>query len=256
MGTTVGGSAPARNRRPHRVGRIGRLGTAVVAVATVAALGVLAGTVPSSDRTAMTAAGASHHRAAGVVDLDGHPARGRKAVESCLTRGFASKRGQVRVLYGVWQRFGERMHPTLILRNRQGQIRLCDAFGSDNPSRLPLRHATSHTPVKFLSGGRKDWNCRGSHLRRFTMTEWLTVDRSVRTVMLRLKVGQRVGPWFVTHPRHGYAHVQAWIGHAGRQRVVVQQRVLDNRGHDVNQHRLPARYTLPGCSGGGSVQIL
>ncbi|MGZ6804661.1 MAG: hypothetical protein ACXVFU_16575, partial [Nocardioidaceae bacterium] len=128
----------------------------------------------------------------------------------------------------------------------------------DYPSQLPLREATAARPVTFYSAGRRDWSCEQASrtLKRFTMTEWLSVTKAVDSVRLRFVVDGTPGPWFTTRASHGFAHLQAWLdGPLPKSRhLLLEEQVLDASGAPVAQDTVPARQKLPGCVS-GSVQI-
>ncbi len=193
--------------------------------------------------------------AAEVVRLDVGPV-GTAAVKACLSPDFAAGPEQVTVAYGVEQRTRTGSAPVLVLRNRAGETLLCDQFGRDRPARAPAPHATRRHPVAFASTGRRVWTCDGHTIRRFVMTEWLSTAPAVRSVRLRFVVDGAAGPWFVTRPANGLAHLGVWLdGPVPRgTRVVVQQQVRGAHGRLVRQHVLPGRERLVGCLG-GSAQI-
>jgi hypothetical protein len=181
-------------------------------------------------------------------------------VVACLTPAFATDVDSVDVLYGVRQhRLGGRSS-VLVLRNADGDIRLCDQFGGDSPSQAPLPSATSSRPVAFLSNGRTAWTCAGTTrvLQKLEQSTWLVVSPDVATVQQRYWVGGVAGPWFQTRAQGGYAHLQTWLeGPEPAGTTYAQQfRVLDADGNDVAQQALPTgRSKLSGCTAGGSAQI-
>ncbi|NUS50443.1 MAG: hypothetical protein HOQ22_05300, partial [Nocardioidaceae bacterium] len=196
---------------------------------------------------------------ADVVDLDRGPV-GDASVTACLTPGFATSADQVEVRYARTQATDTGTAAVLVLRNRAGDLRLCDAYGADAPAVAPVPVATDAEPVVFLSTGRATWSCRGADrvLESFRSSTWLAVAPAVRTVQQRFWVGDVPGPWFRTRARDGYAHLQTWLTgpEPAGTRFAVQYRVLGADGADVPQHALPTgRRALPGCGSGGSAEI-
>lgn len=178
---------------------------------------------------------------------------------NCLDGHFATA-ARVDILYGVQQRRLGGRSPVLVLRNVAGDIRLCDQFGSDNPSQAPLPAATANRPVTFLSTGRSAWTCAGSTrvLDRFEKSTWLVVSADVARVQQRYWVGDVPGPWFESRAQNGYVHLQTWLEgpEPASTKYGEQFRVLDASGNDVRQTALPTRAsTLHGCGAVGSAQI-
>ena len=215
--------------------------------------GTVAPGAPSASATAQIASGDSS-----ATDLD-LAATTADDVTSCLTAGFATEVDSVDVLYGVRQRRLGGTSSVLVLRNAAGDVRLCDQFGGDFPSRAPLPTATSTRPVAFLSNGRSSWTCDGSTqvLQKFEQSTWLVVSPAVATVQQRYWVGGVAGPWFVTKAEGGYAHLQTWLeGPEPASTTYAEQfRVLDADGNEVSQDTLPTDQSpLPGCPEGGSAE--
>jgi hypothetical protein len=234
-------------------------GRAWGSAAVVSGLGAVSvGRVGVTDTGASVRPVASAARTGGVVDLDLGPVTRQAAVARCLASGFATRSGQVRVLYGVRQQLPRGSVAVLILRNGAGTVRLCDQFGGDYPARLPPPRATRTRPVVFYSTGRRDWNCEQStqRLRRFTMTQWLSTEPVVHSVRLRFVVNGVPRRWFATRPLNGFAHVQAWLSGPlpCSARLAVEERVLDGHGRALRDTALPAHQRLAGCPN-GSVQI-
>ncbi len=248
------------DRAPARGHRGVVAATVLTVAAVVLGLGVLRGGPPGHDGHGDAAARlAGSPTAAGepTLDLDLGPT-GPADVTGCLSPDFAGDPAQVTVLYGVRQRTHDGSVPVLVLRNRAGEVRLCDQFGGDYPAQAPPDRATAAEPVAFYSNGRRDWNCqqRTGTLRRFTLTEWLATASAVNSVRVRFVVNGRPGPWFTTRPVDGLAHLQGWLdGPLHRSaRVVVEHQVLDAQGGTVTQTTLPSNQRVAGCSG-GSAQI-
>jgi hypothetical protein len=239
---------------------------AAVVLAVVLTVGALVSGpgATSATRGALTAATASTRpvafaaRTGGALDLDLRPVTRRATIARCLVAGFATRPGQVSVLYGVRQKLPRGSVAVLILRNRAGRVRLCDRFGGDYPAQLPAPRATRTRPVVFYSTGRRYWSCEQStqRLRRFTLTQWLSTRPVVHSVRLRFVVNGVPRRWFATRPVNGFAHVQAWLsGPLPRSaRLAVEQRALDGQGRVLRHTRLPAHQRLAGCTN-GSVQI-
>jgi hypothetical protein len=175
---------------------------------------------------------------------------------ACTTPGFTSDGTDPEVLYGVRQLRLDGTSAVLVLRNAEGDVRLCDRFGTDTPAQAPLPTPTAEDPVAFLSNGRAAWTCDGTRLRRFEQSTWLVVSPGVATVRERFWVAGVPGPWFETHAHGGYAHLQTWLqGPEPRSTYAQQFQVLDADGTAVPQTALPTgRQPLPGCRG-GSVEI-
>ena len=146
-----------------------------------------------------------------------------------------------------------------MLRNAGGDIRLCDQFGGDGPSRRRSPPRPPRRPVAFLSNGRSSWTCAGTTqvLQKFEQSTWLVVGPEVATVQQRY--GRRRRRPLVREPAQGgYAHLQTWLeGPEPAATTYAQQfRVLDADGNEIAQDTLPnAPPRLPGCPEGGSAQI-
>ena len=181
-------------------------------------------------------------------------------VTACLTPGFATDVDSVDVLYGVRQQRLGGSSSVLVLRNADGDVRLCDQFGGDAPSEAPQPTATASRPVAFLSTGRSSWTCAGTTrvLQKFEQSTWLVVAPEVATVQQRYVVGGVAGPWFETAAAGGYAHLQTWLeGPEPAGTTYTQEfRVLDADGNEVAQDALPTDPAeLAGCPEGGSADI-
>ena len=238
----------------------GRLLPVVGVVVLVAALVLGAGSLKAlsgSDgtRPKVTAEPSTTASSAEVTNLDLGPTDADD-VAACTTPDFAPEDTDPEVLYGVRQL---RLHGTsavLVLRNAEGEVRLCDRFGTDTPAQAPLPTPTAEEPVAFVSNGRAAWTCDGTRLRRFEQSTWLVVSPDVATVRERFWVAGVPGPWFETRARGGYAHLQTWLqGPEPGSTYSEQFQVLDADGNAVPQTALPIHeQPLSGCRG-GSVEI-
>jgi hypothetical protein len=191
----------------------------------------------------------------GVIDLDQGPTDGDD-LSACLARGFTPQGTDPEVLYGVRQLRLAGTSAVLVLRNAEGDVRLCDRSGADTPAQAPLPTPTAEEPVGFLSNGHATWTCDGTRLRRFEQSTWLVVSSDVATVRERFWVAGVPGPWFETRAHGGFAHLQTWLqGPEPRSTYAQQFQVLAADGTAVPQTALPTRaQPLPGCRG-GSVEI-
>lgn len=189
---------------------------------------------------------------ASTVRLDIGPI-GPTAVDGCLTPGFAASPDAVEVLYAVQQRTRTGSVPVLVLRNRAGDLLLCDEHGADAPAVSPLPRPTGAHPVVFVGHGRQDWDCtpRGA-LQGLGTTAWLAVTPDVRRVKVRILVDGVPGPWHVARVRDGYVHLAAWLEGPlpRRTRLAIDHRVIGADGGPVSQDALPDRQPLAGCGGG------
>jgi hypothetical protein len=191
----------------------------------------------------------------GVTELDQGPTDADD-LAACTTPDFSPEGTDPEVLYGVRQLRLDGSSAVLVLRNAEGDVRLCDRFGTDAPAQAPLPTPTAEEPVAFLSNGRAAWTCDGTRLRRFEQSTWLVVSPDVATVRERFWVAGVPGPWFETRAHGGYAHLQTWLQGPGPRSTYAQQfQVLDADGTAVPQTALPTgKQPLPGCRG-GSVEI-
>ncbi|QNN54068.1 hypothetical protein [Nocardioides mesophilus] len=191
--------------------------------------------------------------AEGSIDLDLGLADAA-AVTGCLDglAGFATDPTAVQVRYGMQQRSATGSTPVLVLENADGDLLLCDAFGSDRPAQLPVPAASEDRPVAFLSSGRSAWDCDGDAVTGYTSSTWLAVSGAVARVEQRYVVDGAAGPWFTTAPHDGIAHLQTWLGpQPAGTALEVESRVLDAAGDPVPQSTLPAGPApLTGCAGG------
>lgn len=223
------------------------LATLAVAAAVLVTVGVTAGL---GRRTG------GHDTAAPASSTATGPSADPADVAACLVPDFATDPAEVTVVYSQLQQAPRGTTPVMVLRNAAGEIRLCDLFGGDNPAVAPPGRATTAEPVAFYASGRRDWDCAGRALHRFTLSEWLSVADPVRTVRLRFVVDGAARPWFSTSAVDGLAHLQAWLDGPvdPHTHVLLQQQALDAGGTRIAQSALPASQRLPGCQG-GSAQI-
>jgi hypothetical protein len=187
----------------------------------------------------------------GVTELDLGPTDADD-LAACTTPDFTPEGTDPEVLYGVRQLRLDGTSAVLALRNAEGDVRLCDRFGTDAPAQAPLPTPTAAEPVAFLSNGHAAWTCDGTRLRRFEQSTWLVVSPDVATVRERFWVAGVPGPWFETHAHGGYAHLQTWLqGPEPRSTYAQQFQVLDADGTAVPQTALPTgKQPLSGCQGG------
>jgi hypothetical protein len=238
----------------------GRLLPVVGVVVLVAALVLGAGSLKAlsgSDGASpnVTADPSTTASPAEVTHLDRGPTDADD-VAGCTTPHFAPEGTDPEVLYGVRQLRFHGTSAVLVLRNAEGEVRLCDRFGTDAPAQAPLPTPTAEEPVAFVSNGRAAWTCDGTRLRRFEQSTWLVVSPDVATVRERFWVAGVPGPWFETRAHGGYAHLQTWLqGPEPRSTYAQQFQVLDADGNSVPQTALPTHeQPLSGCRG-GSVEI-
>jgi hypothetical protein len=238
----------------------GRLLPVVGVVVLVAALVLGAGSLKALSGSEgaspqVTADPSTTASPAEVTDLDLGPTDAHD-LAACSTPDFTPEGTDPEVLYGVRQLRLDGNNAVLVLRNAEGDVRLCDRFGTDTPAQAPLPTPTSEEPVAFVSNGRAAWTCDGTRLRRFEQSTWLVVSPDVATVRERFWVAGVPGPWFETRAHGGYAHLQTWLrGPEPRSTYAQQFQVLDADGNPVAQTALPTNeQPLSGCRG-GSVEI-
>jgi hypothetical protein len=172
-------------------------------------------------------------------------------VERCLMPTFARRVDDVTVLYGQVQRSEAGDVAALILRNDEGDLRLCDSFGGTSPSSTPVVLASAREPVRYLTNTRQSWNCDGSRLAGFTVSQWLSVTGRVGGADLRFVVDGEPGPWLRTDAHGGFVHLHGWLGDQGAgARIRLQMRVLDGLGGVVMRQAVP----VSACTG-GDVQL-
>jgi hypothetical protein len=191
-----------------------------------------------------------------VVNIDLYPTVTEAQVQACLTSTFATTVADAQVLYAEVQKTEGAPVPVLVLRNKAGELRLCDSFGGDAPSVAPVEYADAAHAVRLLSNGRQAWDCDGTRLAGFTISHWLSVSDSVDRVELRFLVDGTSSPWFSTQAQRGFVHLRGWLGEqiAGAT-ITVQTKVLDKAGNPVPQDALPTTpQPLTGCEH-GPVQI-
>lgn len=186
------------------------------------------------------------------VELDVSPVVTPAEVEQCLTRRFATDVADVEVLYSAVQKSEKGDVPVLVLRNQLGELRLCDSFGGDAPSVVPVQLADDATPVQYLSNGRQSWDCDGTRLSAFAISHWLSVGNVVDRVDLRFIIDGATRPWFSAAADQGFAHVHGWLSEQNDgATVAVQVRVLSSDGEVVPQETIPTEpQSITGCNGG------
>jgi hypothetical protein len=232
----------------------GRLASRLL-IGTVAGAAITAGAVAAPT---LASAAPVQHRAVTDLDLDLAVIGKVAALKYCATSAFARNPDGVKVLYGVRQlsSLSSSSSRVFVLRNGQGKILLCDMFGRDRPSVLPLPSPTTSHPAVAFSPGQRRWSCDGTTLRSFKMTNWLKVKDPITSARVRYSVNNVPGPWF-TAARHGsFIHLQSWMGPAlDTDNLKVELQLLDKAGSPVNVQGFPSgARKLAGC-GGGSVII-
>lgn len=230
------------------------------AVAVGAVILGLAAIVPVLSRHGNTPDASSQTAPAPGINLDLGPVTDPAAIEACITPGFASDPNDVDMLYGINQRTRSAGSvPVLILRNTGGDYLLCDTYGTDSPSQLPVGKATTTNPVAFFTAGRRVWSCsaNGMRLKKFTMSQWLAVDDSVDQVRFRFFVDGVAQPWFTTRAHQGFVHLQVWLDGPMRsdKLLALTEQVLDSSGDVVKQHTVSTRRQQLSSCKDGSVQI-
>lgn len=179
-----------------------------------------------------------------------------EALQACATERFAAG-GAVEVAYGVRQLSAEGKVPVVVLRNAEGDLRMCDVTGADGPAVFPLPTASAQEPVVALANGRRAWDCTGAKLERFSATLWLGVSDQVAVVRQRYWVDGVPGPWFNTEAKGGLAHLQTWVDGPLRKgtELTVEHEVLDADGAPVAQDLLPTEPAEVGWCSSGDVEI-
>jgi hypothetical protein len=192
-----------------------------------------------------------------VVDIDLSPDVTTAELDACLTNTFGKDAAGVSVLYAEVQKTESGQASVLVLRNKAGELRLCDSFGADSPAVLPVKYADAGHAVRLLTNGRQAWECDGTRLAGFTVSDWLSVGTVVDTVAVRFLVNGASSPWYTTKAQHGFVHVHGWLaGQNVGAKVTMQTRIDDKAGHAVHQDALPTHPTpITGCAGGGDIQI-
>ena len=144
---------------------------------------------------------------------------------------------------------------SFVLRNGSGKVLLCDQFGRDRPSVLPLPSTTTSRPAVLFSNGQRRWSCDGTTLRKFRMTSWLKVQDPVRTARVRYSVNGVPGPWFSAARQGRFIHLQSWlVSVPGTDSIKVELQLLDRAGSPVTVPGIPSgARRLDGC--GTSVLI-
>jgi hypothetical protein len=181
-----------------------------------------------------------------VVDLDVSADVSGAQVAACSPDA-------AKVLYAEVQKTAAGDQPVLVVREKSGDLRLCDSFGGDAPSVAPVRYADGGHPVTLLSNGRQAWDCDGTRLAGFAISHWLSVDSAVRRVELRFLIDGATGPWFSARAQGGLVHVHGWLSQQNDGAAVqVQLRVIGAAGHPVPQSAVPTKpQHVRGCAKGG-----
>ncbi|HSV39442.1 MAG TPA: hypothetical protein VLI04_11850 [Nocardioidaceae bacterium] len=177
-------------------------------------------------------------------------------IRACLTRPFARSLTEVSVLYSSMQLVEGGEVPVLILRNTSDELRLCDVNGGDHPSVAPIEYADEGTPVRYLSNGRMTWDCDGTKLSGFNVTQWYSVAPVVARAELRFIIDGTTGPWFSARAQGGFVHVHGWLGEQNDgAKVQLESRVLDENGAVVAQSEVPTDPQPVMDCDGRSIQI-
>ena len=191
-----------------------------------------------------------HQRAVTDVVLDVANLGKFAALKYCATKSFAEDPDGVRVLYGVRQLSTlTTSSRVFVLRNSAGKVLLCDMFGRDRPSALPLPTTSAGRPAVFFSSGQRRWSCDGTTLQSFRMTNWLRVQDPVKSARVRYSVNNVPGPWFTAARQGSFIHLQSWMGSAlGTDQLKVELQLLDKDGAPVNVQGIPSgARKLDGC---------
>ena len=247
-------SESAGERSAHQGVGEADVGRIVEQLARIARRAVVA-TVVGASLTAVVSAPAPaatlSRRMVSDVDLDlgaiGRPA----ALKYCATKAFAADPDSVRVLYGQRQLRGlDAASRVYVLRNGEGKVLLCDMFGRDRPSTLPLPTTSTERPAVFLTAGQRRWSCDGDVLRSFRMTSWLKVQDPVRTARVRYTVDGVPGPWFTSARQGRFLHLQSRLGGPlPTDALEAELQLLDAAGDPVSVPGIPSgARKLGGCS--------
>jgi hypothetical protein len=214
-------------------------------------VGVVVGAGLASGATVTVASAAPvQERAVADVALDVADLGKFAALKYCATKSFAADPDSVRVLYGVRQLTGlTTSSRTFVLRNGAGKVLLCDLFGRDRPSILPLPTTSAERPAVHFSNGQRRWSCDGTTLRSFRMTSWLKVQDPVRSARIRYTTNGVPGPWFTAARQGRFIHLQSWLGSALATDVLkVELQLLDRFGAPVTVQGIPSGpRKLEGC---------
>jgi len=177
-------------------------------------------------------------------------------IRACLTRPFARSLDEVSVLYSTVQLVEGGQTPVLILENTTGELRLCDVNGGDAPSMAPVELANAGTPVRYLSNGRMTWDCDGTKLSGFQVTNWYSVAPVVDRAELRFIIDGTTGPWFSARAQGGFVRVHGWLGEqTDGAKVKLESRLLDANGDAVAQTEVPTDPQPIMACDGRSIQI-
>lgn len=232
-----------------------RHGLAVVAALTVAAVAVGIAAIslpPSGDEqdggpaATMSSSASEPNGDASVLEVD-HGPSDDAAVAECAA-GFADP-ADVEVAYDVVQSAPGGTTPVLLLRDADGELRLCDMTGPDAPASSPMPGSDAATPVVELTTGDRVWNCDGPVLAGFRATTWLSTEPDVAEVAQRFVVDGTPGPWFSTTPVDGVAHLQVWLGpQVEDAEIHLEQRALHSDSSPVETSWAGSQ-RIAGCTG-------
>lgn len=201
-------------------------------------------------------AGLAASASADVNELDVSGNVTDEDILACLTRPFARSLDEVTVLYSTIQQVEGGEAPVLVLRNTAGELRLCDSNGGDYPSVAPVEYADAATPVRYLANGRMAWDCDGTKLTGFQVTQWYSVAPAVDRAELRFIIDGTTGPWFSAKASGGFVHVHGWLGEqTDGAKVELQSRLLDANGASVAQNEVPTDAQPVMDCDGRSIQI-
>lgn len=231
------------------------MGRIVEQLARIARRTVVAAVVGASVTavvSAPTSAATVSHRAVTDIDLDLGAIGKFVALKYCATKAFAADPDSVRVLYGQRQLRGlDASSRVFVLRNGDGKVLLCDMFGRDRPSTLPLPTTSADRPAVFFTAGQRRWTCDGDVLRSFRMTSWLKVQDPIRSARVRYTVNGVPGPWFTSARQGRFIHLQSWLGAALPTDVLkAELQLLDAAGDPVSVPGIPSgARKIDGCSG-------
>lgn len=222
------------------------VGAFVVAVAFAFATLLAMGIIGPSDSEGTS----SPATAEGALNLDvGEVSEG--AVADCIADGFAGSPDEVVVDYESQQLAEEGSSPVLLLRNEEGDVRLCDMFGLNRPAEVPQPVATPATPAVFFTVERQRWQCTDEAWEAYAIGTWLAVTDPVAYGQLRFLVDGRESDWFTSEARNGFVHLQAWLRDppVGSE-ILIEVRLLDESGDRVSSEGVePGPFKALECPG-------
>ena len=219
------------------VEQLARVARRTVVAAVVGASVTAVGSAPAPAAT-------GSHRAVTDIALDRGAIGKFAALKYCATKTFAADPDSVRVLYGQRQLRGlDVSSRVFVLRNGDGKVLLCDMFGRDRPSALPLPTTTTDRPAVFFTAGQRRWSCDGDVLESFRMTTWLKVQDPIKSARVRYT-------WFSSARQGRFIHLQSWLGAAQPTDVLkAELQLLDAAGEPVSVPGIPSgARKLDGCS--------